>query len=353
MSVDTAEALKHKIIFIEGNFASERKKALDAILLAAQLADDDAFDREMIMANEKSIGEWISAVSTVPFLSDRRCVVVRNVLRVDPDVDDLKASVKQLSTLPVSALLILVADDEIRKDDDMNKQSSLAGPWRKAIKAAKGHILTFTLDSVKGGSNLQDVAKIAGKKLTPRTQGYLMEMVANRPDRAEEELEKLILYVGGSAEITVEDVKRSVTAEPEHNIFQMCDACWRGDAGRALAQLQKLRGQTRDFHTEAIKLVGFMASQLRNLWQARGSIEKNPSGWEPEKGGFSKMKDYPQRKAVENAHRLTFSQLLQCQVAVREANALITGQSLGVASEEIIEQMILRLCQIATNRRSA
>lgn len=351
--MDVGAALKNKIIFIEGNFASERKKALDAILAAAELADDDAFDREMIMASEKAIGEWVSAVSTVPFLADRRCVVVRNVLRVDPEDEELKSSVKQLKTLPDSALLILVADDEVRSDQDMNKQTTLAGPWRKVVKSLGGHILAFTLDSVKGGTNLQEVARSAGKKLAPRTQGFLMEMVANRPDRAEEELEKLILYVGESSEITVEDVKRSVTAEPEHNIFQMCDACWRGDAGRALAQLQKLRGQTRDFHTEAIKMVGFFASQLRNLWQARGSIEKNPDGWEPEKGGFSKMKDYPQRKAIENARRLSFDQILQCQNAVREASALITGQSLGVASEEIIEQLILKICQIATVRRSA
>ncbi len=353
MSVDANEYLKHRLIFIEGDFASERKKALDAILEAAQLAEEDAFDREMIMANDKPVGEWVSAASTVPFLADRRCVVIRNVLRVDPEDADLQPSLKQLKSLPESALLILVADDEVRKDDDVSKQASLAGPWRKAVKAAGGHVVAFTLEAAKGGRNLQDLVKSAGKKLSPRTQGYLMEMVANRPDRAEEELEKLILYVGGNQEITVEDVKRSVTAEPEHNIFQMCDACWRGDAGRALAQLQKLRGQTRDFHTEAIKLIGFFAMQLRNLWQARGSIERNPDGWEPEKGGLSKMKDYPRKKAIENAQRLSFAQILQCQMALREANALITGQSLGVSSEEIIEQLILRLCQISSVRRSA
>ncbi|MFM9872563.1 MAG: DNA polymerase III subunit delta [Fimbriimonadaceae bacterium] len=353
MTVDAVGALKHRLILIEGDFASERKKALDAILQAADLADDDAFDREMIMASEKSIGEWISAASTVPFLADRRCVVVRNVLRVNPDDEELKNTLSQLKSLPESALLILVADDEVRKDDDVSKQAGLAGPWRKAVKAMGGHILVFTLESAKGGRNLQDLVKASGKKLAPRTQNVLMEMVAGRPDRAEEELEKLILYVGSAQEITVEDVKRSVSAEPEHNIFQMCDACWRGDAGRALAQLQKLRGQTRDFQTEAIKLIGFIAMQLRNIWQARGFIEKNPQGWEPEKGGLSKMKDFPRRKAIENAQRLSFTQILECQLALREASALITGQSLGVDSEETIEQLILRLCQISAVRRSA
>lgn len=353
MSNEAALALKHQLIFIEGDFASERKKALDAILAAADLADDDAFDREMITATEKSIGDWISAASTVPFLANRRCVVIRNVLRIDPEDEDIKKSVVQLKSLPASALLILVADEEVRKDDDISKQASLAGPWRKVVKALGGHIMAFTLESAKGGQNLQSLVKAANKRLSPRTQNVLMEMVAGRPDRAAEELEKLILYVGVANEITIEDLKKSVTPEPEHNIFQMCDACWRGDGGRALEQLKRLRAQTREFQTEAIKLIGFIAMQLRNLWQARGLIEKNLEGWEPDKGGISKMKDYPRRKAIENAHRLTFPQILACQMVLREANGLITGQSLGVDSEEIMEQLILRLCQISSVRRSA
>lgn len=354
MAFDAKVALKHRLIFLEGDFASERKKALDSLVEAAELSDADAFDRESITASDKPFAEWISSASTTPFLADRRCVIVRNVLRVHPDEASESLSLDYLSMLPDSALLILVADDETSaKENYQDAQKDRAAPWRKTVQKAKGLVVKFTMKDANANKNLIDIAKCGGKKISPRAMSLLLEMTTNRLDRAEEELEKLILYVGDAPEIQPDDVKRSVTPEPEHNVFQMLDACWRGDARRALEQLQRLRGMSRDFEGEVRRLLPMFAGQLRNLWQARGVIEKSGIEWELESKPIGKQNEYARRKAIENAQKLSYSQLLECMHTVRFSNTRMTAQSSGVAPEEILEQMILDICQIARNRKSA
>lgn len=355
MAFDGKTALKYRLILLEGDFASERKKALDAIVEAAGLAEGDAFDRESITSNEKPFAEWISSASTTPFMANRRCVIVRNIYRITPEDASESLSLNYLAELPESALLILVGDDEAVTKEG-GKDSKKENPkltWRKVVERSKGLVVKFVMKDTNSGKNLQDIAKEGGKKLSPRSMSLLLEMTANRLDRAEEELEKLIIYVGDAPEIQPDDVKRSVTPEPEHNVFQMLDACWRGDASRALAQLQRLRGMTRSFDDEARRLVPLFAAQLRTLWQARGIVERMGVEWELESKPIGKMNDYARRKSVENVQRLSFPQLLECLKAVRLANGHLTAQSLGVDSVEVIEQMILSLCQIAKNRKIA
>lgn len=350
MAFDPAVALKHRLLLIEGDFASERLRALDAVLQAAGLAEADAFDRETIVASDKPFSEWVASSQTVPFLADRRCVIVRNVDRVDPAEAAESLSLDTLSQLPESALLILVADDETGAKSDA--RSERMSPWRKVVQKAKGHVASF---AVKGASdrNLTDLAKAAGKKLPPRTANLLMEMVAGRQDRAEEELAKLVLYVGEAHEITAEDLKRSVTPELEHSIFQLMDASWAGDARTSLEQLHRLRDQTPNFNNVAHSLLAFMGGQIRTMWQARGAIENSLEGWEPQERGLSKTHEFPRRKAVQRARTLDYRTILACQKALRKANAQVTAGSFGVDNYEVIEQMILSFCQITGRRRPA
>ncbi|MBL8068268.1 MAG: DNA polymerase III subunit delta [Armatimonadetes bacterium] len=352
MPFDAVAALNHRLILIEGDYASERLRALEAIIAAAGLDEPDAFDRETVIASEKPFAEWVAAVETVPFMAERRCVVVRNVNRVSPEDASESLNLDCLKTLPESALLILVADDETKVKDD-NSRAERASPWRKIVQASKGMVAIFTVKEGASSRSLPELAKASGKKLSPRTASLLTEMVAGRHDRAEEELHKLILFVGDAPEITPEHLKLSVSPEPEHNVFQMLDACWFGDARGALTQLHRLRDRSRDFDGEARRLLGLVASQLRVLWQARNSVEKASPEWEPEERNLTKMKDYPRRLALQTARRLDFPTLLECMEAVREANRLLTAGSQGVEPVEIVEQAVLKICQTARSRRSA
>ncbi|ARU40687.1 hypothetical protein CCB80_05855 [Armatimonadetes bacterium Uphvl-Ar1] len=77
----------------------------------------------------------------------------------------------------------------------------------------------------KNVRSVQSVAQAAGKKIGNQALNALVEMVGFRADRAEEELEKLVLYVGEAREITLQDVKNCVTPSRNTTSFKCAIAC--------------------------------------------------------------------------------------------------------------------------------
>ncbi len=65
-------------------------------------------------------------------------------------------------------------------------------------------------------------------------------MTGGSLSRSIEELEKLAIYVGESDSIREEDVKVVVVPSREWNVFKLCDAIVRDNAGEAMRQLRIL-----------------------------------------------------------------------------------------------------------------
>jgi hypothetical protein len=116
LSFSAAKALASRVIMLSGEEEALRRRALTEILRLA--TEDGDFDLQTFEAGDAEPGEWIASAGTSPFLSARRTVVVRHLLRRD-EIDGIGG----LKTLPESALLVLVADEE---SGDESKQRRLA-----------------------------------------------------------------------------------------------------------------------------------------------------------------------------------------------------------------------------------
>lgn len=347
MAVDFSKLAQNRVLLITGTHASERRRAVLELLKVVGLDESDSIDRETVVGGEKPFGDWIAGVSTIPFFADRRGVVVRNIARVDPE--DASPPVSELTNLPPSAILILVADDEGSRDQPTATHAANLRAWEKAVKAAKGAILNFELPKDKDASLIRERARAHGKELSKRTGELLLEMVAGRYDRAEEELEKLALYVGDEKEIREDDLKRSVTAEREYNIWSMLDAMTSGDARTALTQFAAIKSQTRDLQGELIKTIAIMGGYYRNIWQARGFVEsdgQDVTQWLPKEKPYTKLSDWQQRKTRNLAQRLSFPKLLACFRVLSQTSGQIIGQQPGFSVEESMEQAVLQISAI-------
>jgi DNA polymerase III delta subunit len=348
MSFDAKKALTHRVILIDGSFAAERRRVVDEILVAAGLDDPSAFDRESIVASEKPFGDWVAAASTIPFLAERRAVIVRNIKRVDPVSASETLPLAELETLPPTALLLLVDDEEPSSEmSGRDQRDGDKAPWRKPVRAAGGLIVTCEAPEAKSaGKDLQSLAKDLDKVLKPPAQRLLMEMVAQRTERALEELEKLALYVGHAKEITTDDVRRSVTAESDYSFFAVSDACFVGNAQRALIQMKKLWTYSRNTHGEAMRLVSALGTQLRSLRQAKGELEGFGAEFQPKNKPFAAAHAFARQKTHGFAANLSYEQLDACLFEIRRANLQLIGESDKELYEDVAEQMVLKICQI-------
>src|SRR5687768_17322755 len=93
-----------RVAMLSGDEDALRTRALQELMAAATMEDD--FDLQVMDAGDSSPMEWSASAGTTPFLSSRRTVVVRHLLRLD-GIDT-----RGWGDLPETALMILVADEE-------------------------------------------------------------------------------------------------------------------------------------------------------------------------------------------------------------------------------------------------
>jgi DNA polymerase III subunit delta len=105
----------------------------------------------------------------------------------------------------------------------------------------------------------------AGKNLDPQAREMIVARAGDELRGMQQELEKLILFVGERATIRPEDVDLMVADRGEGWIFDLTRALGERDAPAALSQLARLIGQGE----HPLKILGTVAAEVRRLLSAR------------------------------------------------------------------------------------
>ncbi|RYG86987.1 hypothetical protein EON77_02890, partial [bacterium] len=195
------KALKSSVVLLHGEEEALRRRALADLLAAAGVGPDD-FDLATIVADASPVAEWIASASTSPFLAERRVVVVRNVLRIDPRlVSSEKANrpardrfVADLKSLPASGLLVLVADEESGSDDRLRRLGSARTALAKIVEEAGGTSAEFKADPKAAKTVIGSELTRLNRRMSPAAMDALLAMTGGSASRAMEEIEKLALY---------------------------------------------------------------------------------------------------------------------------------------------------------------
>ncbi len=206
MRIDVDKALKCRVILLSGEEYVPRARTLQLVVEKASAGDD--FDLETFVADASGPTQWFAAAGTAPFLSPRRTVVVRNLLRSDAHKDFRPES------LPDTALVVLVADEEGGDSDRQRKFDNARKAWEKTVASSGGSVLAFKVDPKELIGAIRAEAESLGKKMSDRAAEALRDMTGGSLSRAQEELEKLALYVGHEAQIREQDVREAAVASP-------------------------------------------------------------------------------------------------------------------------------------------
>lgn len=367
MAFDPQKTVASRLVLLAGDDAEGRRKAVPALLQAAGLQPDD-MDLETIIADQKPFSEWAGSASIIPFLADRRAVVVRNVVRADPNkshpevkIDKDHPIVRAFAELPPSGLLILVADTEQKDENDARASQSAVTRWEKVVKAAGGVTEKFVLQTKGLDIAVRDRAKELGKTMSRKAALTLVEMTSNRVDLAFAELEKLALYVGDAPDIREDDVKACVTPDYEYKVFALLDLVTTGNTPAALTQLRTLFGKTAKIENEAFpRLIPVFLKQFRILWQARACVEsgtypvpQNPHAdlFFPATPNLTKEQDWLKGRHMEAAKRLSFPQLKKCLDVLLDLDAKLKGARPAYDGLESVEQAVLVMAETCKRRK--
>lgn len=211
------------------------------------------------------VDELIAAAETMPFIAERRVIVVRecDVLTAGKKAEDEGKAEKIISYLehvsPFSVLVFVVKGNA-------DKRKKLYSFLKK-----RGGIVEFaSMGDVECSHWIVQSLRAMGKQIDASTVGKLIFTVGHSAALLRQEMDKLASYTGERQNIVPEDIDAVCTKSLECTVFQMVDAQVAGrqeEAFRLLADMER-NGEER------IGILAMLLRQYRILYHVRCLMEE-------------------------------------------------------------------------------
>ena len=238
------EGKAHGVYLFEG--PEENLKAAALTQLRKALLPEGLEELNETVLDAPATDALIAAAETLPFLADRRLVIVREhpALTGRGEGDDRLKD--YIANAPDTAVVVFL----VRGKADARKKLYLA------IKK-HGNIVSFNpmTDAELNAWIVRTFASL-GKECAPQTASLLAFTVGGGTALLRQEIDKLSALAGERSVITDEDVKQVATRSIECTIFEMVDAVVARQEGRAF-------GLLRDMLTAGEQRLGILAMLLR------------------------------------------------------------------------------------------
>ncbi len=250
-----------------------KEEAVAAFVRHVVAADFADFDLEKLSANDSTADSVLAAVGQVPFGSERRLVVVRGMeqWRERGKQAEVERLAEGISRLTDSACLVLVA---AAQDDEDKRKTAVTVKLDNAVKKIGAIVACRAIKGEGLQAWVAEVARRDGKRIAPEAAEQLVRAVGTEMRPLEQEIIKLVCYVGERETITTQDVSRVVASSPEDVMFSTIDAICRRQTDRALTLLGELHHYDPKPQAVAPKLLALLARQYRMLWQAKFLADK-------------------------------------------------------------------------------
>lgn len=258
------------------------------------------------------------ALQSSPFLASKKLVIIRS------------ASVNKQFTEHVESLLNMLPDstDLIIVEPKIDKRSSYYA-WLKKHTTLHEHA---ELDEQGLARYLVEAAKAQGSTLSLSDARYLVERVGTSQQLLANELEKLVLY---NPHISRASIDELTEAAPQSTIFDLLEAAFAGNGGRALALYKEQREQKVD----PSQIIALLAWQLRILALLKTAGERS----EPAIASQAKVSPFTLKKSSGIARRLTLAELKQLINNLLVLDVRSKRESIDL--DGAIQNFLLRLSQ--------
>lgn len=188
--------------FLRKQYKERLKKALSP--------EEDSMNYSYYEGKDISAGEIIDLAETMPFLAERRTIIIENSPFFKSEGEKIA---EYLSTVPDTTYFVFV-EESVDKRSKMYKALAKNGSVVEAQGLSEDKLMTWILQLLKKDN----------KKITQNTMHYLLVKIGTNMENIRQEIEKLICYCYDKEVITNEDVDAVCTTQINNQIFEMLDA---------------------------------------------------------------------------------------------------------------------------------
>lgn len=303
-----------------------------------------------------TVGEVLGQASMMPFLTERRLVIVTGLLAhldqrmaqsksaESPAYQEAAQLLEGLPHLPATVDLLLVDAGPDRRRalwrgftlpaTEKQPERRIAG-LEALVKAKHAELETLATPDARALPGwIQQRARSRQIAIDGRAVQMLADFVGPNLRQLDNELEKLSLYAGRRP-VTVEDVKLLVSDVGEALIWDLTDALSVRNGRSAMAALYELRrGDTNPF-----QLLTMIARQYRILIKVQEAMRRGP-GDEFTIAQQIGEKPYPVKKAMTQAIKYTAHELDDIIERLLEADyAMKTGADVETEIDLLVAEL--------------
>jgi len=270
-----------------------------------------------------AISQVLDELRTMPFLSDRRVVVVRDA---DSFVSKNREIMERYFDNPCPTGVLVLTVSKWASNTRLAKKLPQIG---ELIEVAEPKSWELPAYLVKYASDAQN------KRLSKEAAELLVEVAGEELGRLYGEVDKLALYVGEQAAITAEHVEALVGHNRLFNAFAVIDAIIAGDVGQAVTRLRNMFAEDR---SAEYTVVGAFAYHLRRLFEAKALLEQGVRPMDV----ISRLRIWNKKdEFLAQLRKVTLEQIGDYLAQLGEIDhALKTGR---MTAEVATEQLVLKL----------
>ena len=216
-----------------------------------------------------TLEEFATATMVLPFMVKRRLVLLDYPLAFASHPDTRQKFIELLDKIPSSTALIVIENHTLTGDKDREAgRFHWLEDWALAAHG-RAFIRQFGLKKGRAMSGwIQERARDYGGQFSYRAADHLTELVGTDTRLADQEIQKLILYVNFQRPVLEEDVEFLTPFAGDRSIFELVDALGNRN-GRIASEVYHRLLQEQD----PLSIFGMIVRQFRLILLAKEILD--------------------------------------------------------------------------------
>lgn len=301
----------------EEHVKSEAFSQMRTKLLNKELKD---LNYQMIDASKVTDNDIINASETLPFMSERRLVVVKNHLgltsRKSGEHDQLKNYIQRV---PDSTCLLFYNSDKIDRKRALYKTINKHGRAVEFPLLKRNDLKKWTLREFKR----------SGRQISPQDLELFLDRAGNVLESVSNEIKKLVSYTNENPVITREIIQTMVTPAPEYTVFQLIDSI----AARKKNEALKLLDVLLENGQNIMGIIALLSKQLRNMLMCKEYTGKGlTAGYIVDRLSIiegKKVHPFVVKKCTAQSYKFSTNQLSSALIACSQLDQNIKMGKIG------------------------
>ena len=278
------------------------------------------FNLDTFYADSTSVLQVKEAVRTIPVMSDKRVVILKDACSFK-QINQLQPLIEK----PISSCVLVFTDTKINQKMKFFKVLSQTGVIVKC-SALKGYQLVAWI---------QKLVSDQQKSIDTKACEFLLQRVGSSMLDLHNEMIKLMQYIGESPSITIEDIKKVTSKQHTESVFDLMNAL---GSPKSLALLKSLIYQGQN----EILILTMLARQIRILILIKeAQLENLSSAQICQKVGVS---SYFLNQYIQQARSWNFTQLYEFHRLLLETDQLL--KSTSISKSLLMENCLLKAFKI-------